>query len=471
MPIPVITVAQMREWEKVTWASGVKEDAVMRQAGQAVAQMAERLTTPGDFVLFLAGKGHNGDDTAYAYDSITGRQRELLRIIDPEISGREIEPFLQRKPALIVDGLFGIGLNRPLSGAWMNLIQQINEANAPILAVDIPSGLSGDTGLPLDVAIRAHWTLTLGAVKQGLIKTTAAPFVGRLEVAEEIGLLAYPFTPEINCTVGRDFRGFPAWRPVMGHKGTFGHLLIVAGSLGYHGAAVLAARGAQRAQPGLITVFTPEQVYSPIAAQLAAVMVHPISGELKPPDNCSAVLIGPGLAAAPLPEQIQRAARRLWQDSPLPVIVDASALGWLPAGPASKDALRVITPHPGEAARMLQSTTTKVQGDRSQAVRELSHRFGGCYVVLKGHQTLIGQEKSELFINSSGNPFLAQGGAGDLLAGYIGGLLAQPQLQRDPMLTLRFAVWQHGAAADKLLTAAPGFTVEDLASVLGSIRG
>lgn len=468
MPTPVITVAQMREWEKVTWASGVKEDTVMRRAGQAVSRLAEQVTRADDFILFLAGKGHNGDDAAYAYDFTVARRRELLRVIDPEISARELESFLRRKPDLIVDGLFGIGLNRALSGAWMKLIQQINEANLPILAVDIPSGLSGDTGLPLDVAIRARWTVTLGAVKKGLVRTTAAPFVGHLEVAEDIGLVPYPFATEVSCTDKRDFRGFPPWRPVTGHKGTFGHLLLVAGSLGYHGAAVLAARGAQRAQPGLVTLFTVEQVYSPVASQLAAVMVHPIIGELAPPDNCTAVLVGPGLASAQLPIQIQRATRRLWQDSPLPVIADASALDWLPPGPTHRDALRVITPHPGEAARMLQSTTTKVQSDRNQAVRELSHRFGDCYVVLKGHQSVIGRSKSELFVNNSGNPFLGQGGSGDLLAGYIAGLLAQSHLQSDPFLTIRFAVWQHGATADHLLCSQPSFTVEDLARALGT---
>src|SRR4030095_9718918 len=118
MPIPVISVAQMREWEKVTWASGVKEDAVMRQAGQAVARVAESITEPDDLILFLAGKGHNGDDTASAHDFINERRRELPRVTDPELSSVEIEPCLARQPALMVDGLFGIGLNRPLAGAW-----------------------------------------------------------------------------------------------------------------------------------------------------------------------------------------------------------------------------------------------------------------------------------------------------------------------------------------------------------------
>ncbi len=470
MPIPVISVAQMREWEKVTWASGVKEDAVMRQAGRSIARFAEQVTRPDDFVLVLAGKGHNGDDAAYACEFLGGRRKELIRVIDPEVSARDLEPLLGRRPALIIDGLFGIGLNRPLSGAWMKLIERINQSSSRILAVDVPSGLSADSALPLDVAIRATWTLTLGAVKRGLIETAAAPFVGRLEVATDIGLQPYPFTTEVSLTAPEDFRDFPPLRPVGGHKGTFGHLGIVAGSAGYHGAAVLAARGAQRAHPGLISVFTHEAVYRPVAAQLQAVMVQPLESELPLPESCTALVIGPGLAARDLPEQLKRSVRLLWQNSPLAVIVDASALPWLPAGPGAEGALRVITPHPGEAARMLQSTVAEVQRDRCHAARELSRRWGNCHVVLKGHQTLIGRGREDLFVNSSGNPHLAQGGSGDLLAGYLGGLLAQPELQREVGLALRFGVWQHGAAADALQAARPNFTIEDLAVELGNVR-
>src|SRR5258706_15372876 len=115
MPIPVVTVAQMREWEKVTWASGVKEDAVMRRAGAAVARLAEKLTGPDDFILFLAGQGHNGDDAAHGCDFITQRRREMVRVVEPAIAAKDIASQLQRKPALLVDGLFGIGLNRALS--------------------------------------------------------------------------------------------------------------------------------------------------------------------------------------------------------------------------------------------------------------------------------------------------------------------------------------------------------------------
>lgn len=467
MPIPVITVAQMREWEKVTWASGIKEAEVMRRAGQAVARFAERLTRPGDSILFLAGKGHNGDDTAYAHDLIEGRKRTLLRVIDPELDARALLAQLETPHALVVDGLFGIGLNRPLASAWMNLIQRINDSGIPALAVDIPSGLNADSGLPLELAVRAGWTLTLGAVKQGLLKSAAVPFTGRLEVAADIGLLPYPFSTETSLTTGEDFTNFPPRRPIASHKGTFGHTVLVAGSRGYHGAAVLAARGAQRAQPGLVTVFTAEDTYIPVASQLQSAMVHPLPEDLVLPESSTAIVLGPGLASLQLPESLQRLVRLLWRDSTLPVIADASALDWIRAGETRTSALRVITPHPGEAARMLETTPGEIQRDRTAAARELSRRFGHCHVVLKGAQTVVGRAKEDVFVNNSGNPHLAQGGAGDLLAGYIGGFLAQPDLQKDPITALRYAVWRHGATADSLARTLPGFSMEELAEALG----
>jgi NAD(P)H-hydrate epimerase len=291
-----------------------------------------------------------------------------------------------------------------------------------------------------------------------------------LEITADIGLVPYPFTTQVSVIAPEDFAGFPPPRPVAGHKGTFGHLAIIAGSAGYHGAAVLAARGAQRAQPGLITLLTHEAVVSPIAAQLQSVMVRPLEREIDLPESCTAVLVGPGLASNDLPKQLQRFIRRLWQDSPLPVLADASALDWLPRGPFARDALRVITPHPGEAARMFQSSVNDVQRDRARAVWELSRHWGACHVVLKGHQTVVGRDKDDLFINNSGNPHQAQGGSGDLLAGYLGGLVAQPELQKDVGLALRFGVWQHGAAADLLLAARPNFTIEELAEELGAAR-
>jgi len=466
MPVPVISVAQMREWEKVTWASGQTEEAVMRRAGDAVARQAERMTKSGERIIVLAGKGHNGDDARFAAEATRERRVEVVRVLDPEAVAAEIPKLVTTHPALFIDGLFGIGLNRPLARPWIGLIQRINATNIPVLAVDVPSGLNADSGEPLEEAVRAKVTLTLGAVKQGFMKPAAWQFVGKLEVASDIGLVPYPFETEVSMMVADDFSGFPPPRPVAGHKGTFGHLAIIAGSAGYHGAAVLAARGAQRAQPGLITLITGEEVYVPVAQQLQSVMVRAWKEGIDLPESCTGVLAGPGLAATNVPAKVRETVQRFWKESRLAVVVDASALAWLESG-ATADALRVITPHPGEAARMLGVTTSEVQAGRVNALRELSQRFGNCHVVLKGHQTMVGRDREEIAVNSTGNPHLAQGGSGDLLAGYLAGLLAQPELQRDAR-TLRYAVWQHGLAADSLHERKPNWTVEELADVLGA---
>ncbi|HEY5298968.1 MAG TPA: NAD(P)H-hydrate dehydratase [Verrucomicrobiae bacterium] len=275
---------------------------------------------------------------------------------------------------------------------------------------------------------------------------------------------------EIKMTEPNEFSNFPPAREPDTHKGTFGHLAIVAGSFGFHGASVLAARGAQRAQPGLITLFTQQNIYHVVASHLQAVMVNlwtPAKDLLAKTD---ATLIGPGMAASDLPVEMKPIVRRLWRDSELPLIIDASVLDWLAPHTLSANLVRVITPHPGEAAQMLNSTAQKIQANRVDALRELSRRFGNCWVVLKGHQTLVGRSDGEIFANPSGNAHLAQGGSGDVLSGFIAGLLVQPELQKDIGKTIRYAVWQHGAAADKLQAAQKNWIVEDLLDELGNAR-
>lgn len=470
MPVPVISIAQMREWENATWATGQTEAEVIRRVGKCVAQLARKLTRTGDLILLLAGKGHNGDDARAAHDHLADRNVELLNVTAPAADLARLEVALSRNPALVVDGLFGIGLNRPLDEAWIAFITRFNGARPQILAVDTPSGLNADTGEPQGAAVEASVTLIIGAPKQGLLRPAATSFAGRLEVAHDVGLGPCQFDSDLQWTLPEDFTGFPPRRPVAAHKGSFGHLTIVAGSAGYHGAAVLAARAAQRAQPGLITLFSHEAAYHVIASQLQAVMVNVWQPATKLLGDCNAVLIGPGLAAPDLPDEMAMSARRLWLDALVPVIVDASALDWLPLAAVARNTIRVITPHPGEAARLLNSTAQQVQADRPRAVRELSRRFGNCWVVLKGHQTLIGRSSGEIFVNPSGNPHLAQGGSGDVLAGFIAGLLAQPPLQADTGKLLRYAVWQHGAAADALQSDRANWIVEELLDELGNVR-
>ncbi len=199
-------------------------------------------------------------------------------------------------------------------------------------------------------------------------------------------------------------------------------------------------------------------------------MVNLWTPDLKLPETVSAVLAGPGLAAPGLFDAMSHTMRRLWRDSLLPIIVDASTLDWLPMGPTAKNAIRVVTPHPGEAARMLSTTPQQIQLNRPQAAREISRRYGNCWVVLKGHQTLVGRNDGEIFVNPSGNPHLAQGGSGDALAGYLAGWLAQRPLHADAGKLIRYAVWQHGAAADALQANRANWVVEDLIGELGNAR-
>lgn len=496
-------------------------------------------TAPGDGVLLLAGKGHNGDDTRAAAGHLADRRADLINVRTPAEELRAVEAALSRRPALVVDGLFGIGLDRPLSPEWVALVGMLNSSRCPVLAVDVPSGLDADTGEPMGAAVTARTTLTLGAPKRGLLKPGAACFTGRIEVEADIGLVEYAGPHDVCWTLPGEFSACPPVRPESGHKGTFGHLAVVAGSVGYHGAAVLAARGAQRAQPGLVTLLTCADAYVPVASQLQAVMVRPWEDDgsflnctvpvnldhaphptLSPaqctraavsglgrgkkgegnvagsrrgdclPTTITAILAGPGLASPRLPSGLIEWVVRAWRESPLPVIIDASALDWLPEGPTLPGASRIVTPHPGEAARLLRSTTATVQADRAAALRAVSRKLGNCWVVLKGRHTLVGRAEGAVFVNPSGNPRLAQGGSGDLLAGFIGGCLAQPAWHEDVLLALRYAVWQHGAAADVLsgldvggggtslptdgdvlsLPVGPmNWTIEDLARVLGAV--
>jgi len=470
MAVPFLSVAQMREWENRTWAAGVKEEEVIARVGKALADLINNVTEPGVRILILAGKGHNGDDARAAIPHIVNREVSCLNVVDPAVALRQIDSMLDSPPDVLVDGLFGIGLSRPLSEDWCRLIERINGLGSYVIAVDLPSGLHPDTGDNFGAVIRADTTLTVGAPKIGFLRKSAWPFVGKLEVAQDVGLIPCPFASETYLITRDDIRGIPPRRVSATHKGNYGHLAIIAGSRGYHGAAVLAAQGAQRAQPGLITVFTQENVYVPIAAQLRSAMVQPLVPTEFEIRDFTGVLIGPGLAARDISPAVISLVRRIWRDADVPVIVDASALDWLVSEPVPSKAVRVVTPHPGEAARMLRATVDYVLGDRVAALREISSKYGGTWVVLKGYLSLIGRASGPIYVSNRGNPHLAQGGAGDVLAGYISGLLAQPRLQQRVEEVLRFAVWQHGAAADHLTQIATNWTIEELVEVIGQIR-
>ena len=450
MAIPVLTLESMRSWEADSWAEGILEEEVIARVGQQIGERIMEATIPGDSVLLLAGMGHNGDDVRAACRWILEREITLINFRDPISQLPYLESALARAPSLVVEGLFGIGLNRPLTGAWESIVGLVNVCNSPTVAIDTPSGLHVDEGKPLGIAIKADQTWTVGAVKTGLLKPDASQFVGRLEVLSDVGLLRLEdVSSPLFYGEASDFAGFQSGRSLESNKGTHGYVMLFAGSSGYHGAAVLAARGATQARPGLVELATHEAVYGPVAAQLQNVMVHPVKKLFLIPAKATSVVIGPGLASKALPQELRAQVVEAWESLPAPVIVDATALDWIPSGRPVTEALRVITPHPGEAARLLGVKASEVQADRPRSLRQLSEKFGNCYVVLKGHQTLVGNSTSRLYVNPSGNPSLAQGGSGDILAGYLGGLLAQQNMASDPLSTLSYGVWAHGHAADE----------------------
>jgi NAD(P)H-hydrate epimerase len=453
MPQPVISVAQMREWEERTWASGVSAESVMKNAGEAVAKRAGDLAEPDEpLILFLIGKGNNGGDARIAAEVFTSED-VICRIQKLEVhDGTETLPDLS-DVSLVVDGLFGIGLNRDLSVDWRDFISKLNDATQllriPVLAVDVPSGLDADTGQPRGAAVRADYTLTFGAPKTGLILECASEYVGQLEVAAEIGLIDPPSLGEFRWIDADDFKRFAPKRAASAHKGTFGHVGIIAGSTGYHGAAVLAARAAACSGVGMVSVFT--SAYAPVAAQLQTAMVHPWDENvIRTLSACTAVVIGPGLAGPDVPESLRQVAVNLWRESENPIVVDANALEWIANESIPENAVRVVTPHPGEAARLLETTAGNIQSDRVQAMRKVSAICGGAITVLKGRHTLIGAFEGPVSINGTGNPYLARGGSGDVLAGNLGGWLARKDLDYVPLNVIAQAVWRHGAAADYL---------------------
>lgn len=472
----------MRLWEESTWASGMSEGEVIGRVGGKIAARVRELVQPGERVLLLAGRGHNGDDVRAALPLLGDLDARMIRVMDPVEALAELRRELggERRPSWMVDGIFGLGLNRDLAGEWVELVEALNGSGIPMVAVDVPSGLDADTGKPRGTAIRATLTLTVGAPKVGLVADWAAEWVGRLEVMGEVGLRADPMGSIAEEERGRggvggafpwrwteaeDFLGFPRRRLAGAHKGTFGHVAMIAGSLGYHGAAVLAARGAAKARPGLITVFTSPETYGPVAGQLAAPMVSPWSEGMELPVKTTALLVGPGLAGGNIPGWLRERIVGWWSSLPLPMVADASALDWLAGVEPCRGALRVITPHLGEARRMLERRGAAVAGDRGGMLEALA--VGGMWVVLKGNQTLVGNGEGPIYVNSSGNPGLAQGGSGDGLAGFLAGLLAQPNLVAEPLLAMRYAVWEHGAAADRLEAGGGSWTVEDLVGSLG----
>jgi len=487
----LVTAAQMQELDK----KAIEEFRIpglvlMENAGRGIFELICRHFAARLYqgVTILIGPGNNGGDGFVIARHLNqeGVKVELL-ILAPEekfkgdalinynivknlglsvtvcsnsISLSTVSETIE-KSGIIVDAIFGTGLVREVTGRFAQCIEMANKSPAPIVAVDIPSGLSADTGRPLGKAIRADLTATMALAKLGLILHPGTEYVGDLHIVN-IGL---PNTSIAEADIKtelfdeKDFRSILRPRPSIAHKGTFGHLLIVAGSRGKTGAAALSAHGALRAGAGLVTVGCPKDVQPVLAQKLTEAMIEDLpeteSGTVSTRaipliktmlERKKALAIGPGLGVN---KEIQEVVRLLFEEVPIPMIADADALTALgtehtPVVRAKQP--RILTPHPGEMAHMLGCTPAEVQHDRIAAALSLA-RSSGAIVVLKGAGTVIAAPDERVALNSSGNPGMASGGMGDVLTGIIGGFLAQGYAAWD---AARISVFVHGRASDQL---------------------
>ncbi|MFC1935334.1 NAD(P)H-hydrate dehydratase [Chloroflexota bacterium] len=488
----IVTVEQMQALDAAAAKAGVSTELLMEKAGLAVAgQAIQRLASPrGARVLVLAGPGNNGGDglVAARYLHQWGARVQLYLCTprpspDPTLALAEERgipiataaddpglELLQRHLAsssLVIDAVLGTGKARPLEGQLKEILLQVADARkrqaTPVLAVDLPTGLNADTGAIDPACPGADITVTLGYPKVGHFTFPGASMTGWLEIADigipadlDGGISLELVTPDL-------VRSLLPSRPLEAHKGSFGRLLVIAGSRRYVGATFLACSGAYRAGAGLVTLATPRGAYPIAAAHLTEATHIPLpetwNGGISTQavamlqeelEGFAAMVVGCGLSQEP---DTQQFVHELLLQNPslaeLPVVVDAdglNALARVPEWHTHLTAQAVLTPHPGEMARLTGLSNAQVQEQRLETARQAAEMWGQV-VVLKGAFTVIASPEGIARISPFANPGLASAGTGDVLAGAIGGLLAQGL---SPVDAATCGVYLHGAAAEEL---------------------
>lgn len=421
--------------------------------------LARHLTIRGyqvDLILATGGRELAGD--AGIQLDICQAQGLSIRELGPE-DGVQGSVTAARDTDLIVDALFGIGLGRPLEGQFAELVQALNLLPVPRLAVDLPSGLSGSRAEIPGPHLEADLTVTFGAPKIAHIFAPAADAVGEVVVAD-LGIPAEIIEQadgELHLLTAEDLAVEIMPRADASHKGDFGHLVLVAGSEGKAGAAILAARAAVRSGAGLVTAAVPKEITQTVdlgsLESMSLALPTAVPGGLDAScldllvdfsNDKDGLAIGPGLGLADTTVEV---VKKLVLGAALPIVVDADGLNAF-AGDldslAGRPAGTVLTPHPGELARLLGRTAAQVQDDRVASAKEAAAR-SGCVVVLKGHRSLIASPGGEVYVNPTGNPGMASGGMGDVLTGLIGGLIVQ---RYEPLVAALLGTYLHGLAGD-----------------------
>lgn len=488
----VTTAAEMRRIDALAIERfGVPSEVLMERAGVGAAEalLARFPHVRKAGVVVLAGKGNNGGD-GFVVARALKRRRVRCEVIlaaargdvrpparakllawqraggkTTTIAAGDLGP-LQRalaKAGCVVDALFGTGLTGEIGGLAAEAITLVNASGVPTVALDVPSGLDSDRGVPLGVAIEAELTVAFAAPKIGTVIHPGVRYAGELAVVD-IGIPDAAFeevAPAAEAVLAADAAALLRPRAPEAHKGTNGHVVIVAGGRGKSGAVVLASRAAARAGAGLVTAGVPAAEQPAVAARLLEEMTAALpddgDGGFAFPspdayaallDGKSAVVTGPGIGVSAARQAL---VQWLVAHATLPMVVDADALNCLAAAPppgawGGPDRPRILTPHPGEMARLTGLDTAQVQADRIAVARRFA-AARGVIVVLKGARTVVAEPDGRVAINCSGNPGLASGGTGDALAGILGGLLAQGYPPAD---AARLGVFLHGFAADRV---------------------
>lgn len=470
---------RMKAADEAAIRDGVPSLALMERAARALAQAAAEYRRGDGPAVVFAAPGNNGGDGLAAARLLTelvpglrvrvffvgDRQRMTADTLAMEERLPELgifpEPFDSTDPAaaaaameagVLVDALFGLGLSRPLSGEALGAVELMNRSPAPVVSADIPSGVAADTGLVLGGAVRAACTVTFTKAKPGHFAEPGCVYRGELRLAD-IGI-PRDAAEEAGCGVyairGADI--FLPRRPTLSHKGDYGKLLIVGGSIPYTGAPALCAKGAVGAGAGLVYLGVPADIYEIEAVKNQEAMVFPLpSGEKGRVSRrawdsvaerlsvCDVCVIGPGMGRG---EDTEAVVRSVIRNAEIPIVADADAL-WAIARDVSvleEAALPVIlTPHEGEFRRLLGRDIACRLTDSLDFARE--HR---CVVVLKGHRTICAFPDGKAYIIDAGNPGMAKGGSGDVLAGVLGALLGQLPCRRAVVT----ACWLHARAGD-----------------------
>lgn len=487
----LVTASQMQSIDRVAIEKyKIPSLDLMERAGRGVSSLIQKHFDKTGVVSIVVGKGNNGGDgmvvarllkeagfnvelyiTSPVSEFSTDARANWDKLADLKIpiieifSEPDIKKHIQRleKSGCIVDAIFGTGLSSEIRGRYKLLIEEINSLIKPVVAVDIPSGLSADSGAPLGAAIRARYTVTFGMTKVGLVTNLGSEYAGKIEVVD-IGIpkeMTEKMETGFNLITPDLFKVHFGPRPKDSHKGDFGRLLVIGGSVGKIGAGLLASRAALRSGAGLVTYALPEAAYAKFDVKSPEIMYEGISDGGKGSftrdslkqllalvQDKTVVALGPGIGTS---GDVKDVVLEIIKKTLAPIVLDADGLNCIADSIGhfkGRKVPLVLTPHPGEMARLANTTIAKIQLDRVEIAKAFA-KNSGHYLVLKGHRTVVATPQGSVYINATGNPGMASAGQGDVLTGIISGFIAQ----KIPILESVLAgVYIHGMAGDMALS-------------------